>query len=341
MNEEETVKKTYWVLFLIVFSITAFAEKIAVFPDLNRPRSIIIDHDRMFIPDCPEIYIYSIKDFKLIKKFGRAGAGPGEFRPTVIHFKINVQPDYIFVNSTHKVSYFTKEGKMIREMNAGGIGHGFSAFGDRLVGIKEIREGNTDWTTLTLFDSHLKPLKELSRIRFAIDEKEVKVLQSSRIVKASKDKIFIVMSPDFEIKIFDYNGKLLHIIKRENQEDRVKVNESHKKAVHEYLKLRWRGYPGIKDRLVFPEYLPAIWGLKYHCREENEELYVLSRKTRENKNECFVFNIQGKLLKKIYLPLKEKNVNSLFPFDIKDGKLYQLIENEDTENYELFVTEIQ
>jgi hypothetical protein len=206
------------------FSTIAFAEKLAVFPDLKRPRSIIIDHDRMYIPDCPEIYIYSLKDFKLIKKFGRAGAGPGEFRPTVIHFKINVQPDYIFVNSTNKASYFTKEGNLIREMNAGGIGHGFYAFG---------------------------------------------------------------------------------------------------------------------DRLVFPEYLPAIWGLKYHCREENEELYVLSRKTRDNKKEFLVFNIQGKLLKKIYLPLKEKNVNSLFPFDIKDGKLYQLIENGDTEEYELFVTEIQ
>jgi hypothetical protein len=46
-------------------------------------------------------------------------------------------------------------------------------------------------------------------------------------------------------------------------------------------------------------------------------------------------------VKKIYLPLKEKNVYQLFPFDIKDGKLYQLIENEDTEEYELFVTEIQ
>lgn len=335
------MKKIYWILFLIVFSTIAFAEKMAVFPDLKRPRSIIIDHDRMFIPDCPEIYIYSLKDFKLIKKFGRAGVGPGEFRPMVIYFKINVQPDYIFVNSSKKASYFSKEGNLIREMNAGGIGHGFFAFGDRLVGRKEIREGKTDWVTLTLFDSHLKPIKELSRNRFAIDDKGVKVLQSSVKAVASKDKIFIIMSPDFEIKIFDYNGKLVHIIKRENQEDRVKVNESHKKAVHEYLKLRWRGYPGIKDRLVFQEYLPAIWDLKYHCREENEELYVLSRKTRDNKKEFFVFNIQGKLLKKIYLPLKEKNVNSLFPFDIKNGKLYQLIENEDTEEYELFVTEIQ
>jgi hypothetical protein len=335
------MKKIHWILFLIVFSTIAFAEKMAVFPDLKRPQSIIIDHDRMYIPDCPEIYIYSLKDFKLIKKFGREGAGPGEFKPSVIHFKINVQPDYIFVNSSHKASYFTKEGNLIREMNAGGIGHGFFAFGDRLVGRREIQEGNTSWTTLTLFDSRLNPLKELSRIRFGIDEKEVKVLQSSTIVEASKDKIFTIMSPDFEIKIFDYNGKLLHIIKRENPEERVKVNESHKKAVHEYMKLRWRGYPGIKDRFAFPVYLPAIWDLKYLCRKENEELYVLSRKTRDNETECFVFNIRGKPLKKIYLPLKEKNVYQLFPFDIKDGKLYQLIENEETENYELFVTEIQ
>lgn len=37
----------------------------------------------------------------------------------------------------------------------------------------------------------------------------------------------------------------------------------------------------------------------------------------------------------------EKNVYQLSSFNIKDGKLFQLIENEKTENYELFVTEIQ
>jgi hypothetical protein len=43
-------------------------------------------------------------------------------------------------------------------------------------------------------------------------------------------------------------------------------------------------------------------------------------------------------LRKILLPVKEKNPEQLFPFSFSKDKFYQLVENEKTENWELLET---
>lgn len=45
---------------------------------LNRPSAIEADQYRLFIVEDTSILIYSLEDFKLLKKFGRKGQGPGE-----------------------------------------------------------------------------------------------------------------------------------------------------------------------------------------------------------------------------------------------------------------------
>jgi hypothetical protein len=44
-------------------------------------------------------------------------------------------------------------------------------------------------------------------------------------------------------------------------------------------------------------------------------------------------------LNHVFLPLKEQTPLIYFPYCIKDGKLYQLAENEESEEWELYVTE--
>lgn len=54
----------------------------------------------------------------------------------------------------------------------------------------------------------------------------------------------------------------------------------------------------------------------------------------------FIFNLEGKLLKEIDAPIKERSLFSFYPFAIEDGKVFQLLENED-EEWELHVTKIE
>lgn len=340
------MKIIYWILFLLICSAPFFAEKAAVFPDLRRPQHLIVDKDRLFIPDYPEIHIYSLKDFNLIKKFGKEGQGPGEFAVSPRRFKINVQPAYLFVNCDNRIFYFTREGSLIKEINTRGIGYFFAAFKDKLVGRKGIQENNIMYTPLFLFDGKLNPVKELSRIKAAGSDNKIRAFHRSFNVEASKEKIFVTLGTEFVVKIFDYNGKLLHVINKETPGNRVRIKDSHKKDYDEYMKVASPVYTAIKNMIVFPEYFPAVrdrCGLHYDYHKGDEKLYVITLKMKDEKTECFVFTVQGKFLKKVYLPLLEKNAArlDLSPLDINDGKLYQLIENEETEEYELHVSEIQ
>ncbi|HLP44706.1 MAG TPA: hypothetical protein VK469_02100, partial [Candidatus Kapabacteria bacterium] len=64
-------------------------------------------------------------------------------------------------------------------------------------------------------------------------------------------------------------------------------------------------------------------------------------KKEAEKSEFYIFDIKGTFLKKIMLPLKEKDERLWYPYTIGNGKLYQLVEDEDTETWELHVTDIK
>jgi len=54
-------------------------KKLATLKEVVNATSIEIDGDELFVLDEVVVYVYSMKDFKLLRKFGREGDGPGEF----------------------------------------------------------------------------------------------------------------------------------------------------------------------------------------------------------------------------------------------------------------------
>ena len=73
------MKKTGLFLLILFITTFAFTGVVKTFPDLMRPGRIMVDKDKLYILEFPHIYIYSLDDFRLIKKFGRQGEGPQEF----------------------------------------------------------------------------------------------------------------------------------------------------------------------------------------------------------------------------------------------------------------------
>ena len=49
-------------------------------PDINKPGFVYLDKKQMYVTEDTSIYIYSLNDLKLIKKFGKRGEGPQEFK---------------------------------------------------------------------------------------------------------------------------------------------------------------------------------------------------------------------------------------------------------------------
>jgi hypothetical protein len=77
--------------------------------------------------------------------------------------------------------------------------------------------------------------------------------------------------------------------------------------------------------------LPAINNL----RVDNGHVYVITWRREEEKNECIIYDLEGKLEKKTFVPLHVYDGVVFFPYTIKNNYLYHVIENKETENWEL------
>jgi hypothetical protein len=139
---------------------------------------------------------------------------------------------------------------------------------------------------------------------------------------------------EFIIHVFDNTGKKRYAITGDYE--KIKITEKQIQKFREGFKYKFkRGLDVILERSVFPEYFPAI----RHFTVSDGKVYVMTFKKEAGKSEVQIFDINGKLLVKNMIPIKEKNAKRFFPYDIKKGILYQLVENE-AEEWELHLTKI-
>lgn len=316
--------------------------KIAVFPELNKPCTFIIDEGRIYFSDGPGILIYSLKDFKLIRKFGKEGEGPGEFKLSTGTNQVDlyVLPRYLQVNSPGKISFFTKEGKFKKEIKQSftiyckPLNSGF--VGARLVYDKD----NTLHRRITVYDSDLNKVKEFFKEKEIFQPRE-KTLEAPfwayDSTRTWENKIFID-GREKSIHVFNKKGKRIQDIKLNCK--RIKVTDDIKKKYLKYYEEAplWRSrWNLVKDWFVFPEFLPVI---RYFLIKD-KKIYIFTYQRKNGENELLTLDIKGKLLKQTFLPVLEYNVLSLSPLTISNDKLYQLHENEAEEMWELYVTEIK
>ena len=66
----------------------------------------------------------------------------------------------------------------------------------------------------------------------------------------------------------------------------------------------------------------------------------MTYKEENNKKELLILDLHGKYLGKVFLPIVSFDVMGVMPFDFQGNQLYQVVENEETENWELHISEI-
>jgi hypothetical protein len=145
----------------------------------------------------------------------------------------------------------------------------------------------------------------------------------------------VVSGFEFIIDVFDLEGLPLFTIDRKDYRP-LKISEKDKKEAHAYLKMTLSGYPRIKDRFRFPDHFLAIRNIVF----DRERLYVTTHRRQDKRLECFVFDQKGKYFKKTFLPLVRENIFREYPYDIHQGKSYQLVENDADEGWDLRITKI-
>ncbi len=332
------------VVLLVVSVSFVDGEKLAVLPGLMKPVVLAIQENELFILDGVEVYVYSLRDYRLLTKFGKKGQGPGELVPDdEIPLQLRLVDGNIFLNSQTKMIYYSKDGKMIKEkafpflcMQIVPLGEGFavvkSLTGDS-PGIK---------LAVVLCDAQLKPIKTL--VSFEKDE----AANLGRIViptpyiylHGAEDTLLVWggIQRDFDIKVFDKRGNSLPAIRMPY--DRLELTGSFKDELMEWFKTgRFGSAPAeVFQRIYFLDYLPAVREVVVTGNRSGSRVYVQTYKQQTNGSEFIVFDGHGKRLNRVFLPTAsgdkiKLNHETLFTFD--GNRYYYLVDNLDNEEWEL------
>ncbi|MCP4151049.1 MAG: hypothetical protein GY757_25115 [bacterium] len=335
------MKKTYLLVLILLSAVSVYAVKIATLTELRKPRSIAFAEEELIVADGPEIFVYSAKDFKLKKRFGKSGDGPKEFSVMGYRLYVYTQPEYFVISSKLKVSIFKRDGTFIRENRISPQNLWFQPMGKKLVGIKNAVVENVNYFDIDIYDENVTLTNNVTRIKHYY-QKNAGFKQYATPTKyvVYENKIYVMgRTDDFEIDVFDNAGKKNHTVALDYK--RHKLTNYHKDCVNNWYKKHpsfSQHFEYYKKQFKFPDYLPAIWLFKV----TDNKIYVLTRFAEKGKNEIVILDLKGTLLKKVMVPFSGVNPKEPNPlFTVNNGKLYHLVDNDETEEWELFQTELK
>jgi len=316
-------------------------------PDIYKPDSITVNENYIYITQGVEVFIYSKKDMKLIKKFGQAGEGPREFKkipaPWIPSITLYLTGDKLLINSLGKVSFYSKNGEFINETSTGTQAR-YIPVGDKYIYMHITAEDKVTYIAADLLDANLKNKIKLCHFKFpAQPGKKRDPILMARMISyfdryAYKDK-FVYPTESNSIKIFNSDGK--EVTSFTPNYTKVPIDGALKKKLNDFFTndIRYKvPYSLDKDRnlISLPEHMPIF----KDYRLADDKIYILSNFKKDGKFETFIYDFSGKLLKKTFIPLKESDMLTLYPFYIKDNKIYQLVMDEEEEEFRLHITEI-
>ena len=341
------MKRFAQILFLLVFVPGVFSADLVRMKELTNPLAIDADNDQIYVTEEASVFIYSRQDIKFKKIFGGKGEGPGEFKIRVDRpMNLCVRDNDLVVSSFGRFSYFSKDGTYKTETKTKPV-YTMAAkpFGSQSVGIGVLSEGQ-DFLTLNIYDEQLNKKKELFRLEEEIrleGKKSVYYYLHFPVSFATsfityEDRVYVTWGKDDKIKVFDNTGKRAAEIPVKTEKQ--KLTEDYKEKVANHFKndksLPRPIYERFYKNMVFPEFFPSIRDM----RIDDGKIYVVTYQKEKQLTKTLIFDLKGKLVKTVSLSLIEMDVKSIYPFTIKNGKLYQLVEDFESENWYLHITTI-
>lgn len=328
------------VFILAVCLLPGFGKMLKVLTEPANPTIVEAAGDELYILDDVFVYVYSLKDYKLLRKFGKKGEGPGELLTTLdMPITMQLSDKYIILNSFNKIIYFSKSGQMIKERRIPIIAFQVIPFGDNYVVTKFNRDSSgSSKAAVLLFDQDFKEIKKLYENNLLNDMRKGKIAVplANIFAKCSGDRVFIFdQQRDFIIDVFDLNGKKLAPVTMDYR--KLKVNEAFKKKYMDWLKVQ----PAfktvmevIKDMIYFTEYLPVVRNAKIM----NQQLIVQTYKMQDQRCEFLMLDLKGNIKKQVFLPGADREQIRPDPaavYTFQGNTYYYLIENVDEEEWEL------
>ena len=339
------------------------ASKTVLLPDLVNPTGIHVDGGRIFITEESSVAIYSADDLRLLKKFGRRGEGPGEFKypPYLIP-----QAGHLLILNFDRIFNYSLEGELLEERKIP-LNYNYWIFpllpvGEKYIGFPmEPIEGVGFGHIGRLYNQEFQPIKKVydtvpslvppppppprpGETSRSFSKQDLEAIPDC-IDLAVAENIFFVADTrkGFFISVFDSQGNMLYEINRDFKKIRVskKFRDAHMNELREHP--NWESL-NSRYNYVFKDNFPAFFSFKV----ADQKIFFITYDKKDNRNEIVVLDLEGKLIGRIFsFPLEPyQRLNETFllfsnEFDIHSNKIYHLEYNYDLESIELHITAIK
>ncbi len=329
------------ILLIFLFPFSVFSDSF-ILNEVNEPKTLNVSGDKLVISESETVLIYSLSKKELIKKFGKNGEGPGEFKlgHGAGSLKIDIMGNELIVNSGGKISWFTQDGEFIREDKIPPMTYlipvNKNFIGNCLSPVKE----SFPSLSVCLFDGQMKKTETIfnSEVPVGMGAKMM-VPAYNFIYRVYKDRIFLSSGKEnIEIRIFSFAGKEEGRFLIKNPQ--LPITGDFKSRVYDFYKndpIYKNYWSYMKKNMFFPEFFP---GLK-DMRIKNDNIYIQTYKMADNKFEWIITDLKGKLQKKILLPQNIESAIAYSPIAISNGKYYYLTEDIDKETWELHLLDLE
>jgi hypothetical protein len=323
----------FFFLILTVFSLNA--RRVALLNEIAYPRMITVDNSRLYVSDQCSVFVYSLKNYKLLNRLGQKGEGPGEFKSNPA---IQVLESKLLLSSLEKICYFSKTGEYINEKRNPDFFTEVYQVGIAFAALKWDVDRKGTSTSIWIYNDQLQASKLLYQSPQNPHPKEndpVKLVSPRLKLICHKDRIYLLpKTKDFYIEVYDTQGKQISIIKRDYEQ--IKITEQHKLKLK---KVFW-SIPSVmrnlsyhkKREYLFPEYFNAINDFYI----SDKTLYIKTFSIKNEKEEYILLNLDGKYLEKVYLPEAARNY-----FAFKNNRFYYITENIDEEAWEFHMVDME
>ncbi len=302
---------------------------------LENPSYLIANKKFLLIEDNSKVKMFAMKDFKLIKTIGRKGEGPGEFKGFAYP---QILSDCIMIGSYHKVSFSDFSGNLIKEQRNKMASPFSRKINNKYINHSTKREEDDFYISYNIYGSDFEKEKAFYKGKWAIHKGRKIDLFEIFFFDVHDNKIIFAHREGFKIEILDERGNNLHTIKLDPP--RIPFTDKDMNHIFKDMEINFKNKRFVqfmKKRHIKPEYYPDI----RTCRVADGKIYVVTYLKEKERSECLIFNMQGKQLKRIFIPLKDTSPLNMSPFTIDNYCLYQLIVNVDKEQWQLVIDKIE
>lgn len=302
-------------------------------PELNNPGTIDVQNGLICIGDGTAVMVYSSKDFTLIRRIGRQGEGPGEFT-VAPGFSVSPQisGDRILINSIGKISFFTSNGTLEKELKTGSQ-WSFRYHPPYFIGYSYSQKGKESKIALNLYSEKFELVRQIHEWNHAIQDskKEIDLTPLYTEFCYKNNRLYYAADAEMQLSWFDTENKSEG--KYSFKKERVHVDRRYKDKVIDFFKndKRFsRHFSMIKKMFRFRKRFPAI--KSFHV--ERELIYVQTYNTMKEKNLFIIIDGEGNIIRESWVPFRDTmGINILPDFSVSEGRIYQLVEDEDNNWY--------